>query len=172
MPERGTSGRPQPAEPPTDGFAAEFRFVAELRTEPRQFGGGHLDNAGAAELLSQARNRYFADAVAWPGIGRDTVWTSIRRVVIDYEGEAFTGERLFGGVRAVGRTRRTIHLREAVWAVEAQRMVVRCEAIVVTFDVATRSAIDVPPELWAHIERVEGPLPMLKAGKAAAAALG
>lgn len=155
-----------------DGVASEFGFVVELRTEPRQFGGGHLDNAGAAELLSQARNRYFAEAVAWPGIGRDTVWTSVRRLVIEYESEAFTGERLAAGVRCIGRTRRTVRLREAMWAADAGRVVARCEAVIVTFDVSSRTSIDVPAELWEHVQRFEGPLPTLESGVGAGTALG
>lgn len=140
-----------------------YRFVVEVPTEPRQFARGHLDNAGGAELLSTARNLYFAEAVAWPGIGPDTVWLPVRHVAIDYESEAFAGERLCCGVRACGRSRRTISLEQTMWEVRSGRVVLRCRAVVVVFDTVSKRSIAVPDELWAAVQRAEySPAPQRK----------
>jgi acyl-CoA thioesterase FadM len=158
---------PQPAAPGRtliDDQDTAYRFVVEVPTEPRQFAGGHLDNAGGAELLSAARNRYFAEAVAWPGIGPDTVWIPVRHVAIDYESEAFAGERLLCGVRACGRTRRTITLGQTMWEACSRRVVLRCTAVVVVFDTAVRRSIAVPDELWAAVQQAEYSAPPLGKG--------
>lgn len=132
-----------------------YRFVVEVRTEPRHFARGHLDNAGGAELLSCARNRYFDEAVAWPGIGPHTIWLPVRHVAIDYESEAFAGERLRCGVRARGRTRRTIAVEQTMWEAHHRRVVLRCTAVVVVFDTVAQRSIPVPDELWAAVRRAE-----------------
>jgi acyl-CoA thioesterase FadM len=146
---------PQPWRPLIDDPATAYRFVVEVPTEPRQFARGHLDNAGGAELLSAARNQYFAEAVAWPGIGPDTVWLPVRHVAIDYESEAFAGERLLCGVRARGRSLRTITVGQTMWEARSRRLVLRCTAVLVVFDTATRRSIAVPDELWAAVQRAE-----------------
>lgn len=144
-----------PWRPLIDDPDTAYRFVIEVPTEPRQFARGHLDNAGGAELLSTARNRYFAEAVAWPGIGPDTLWLPVRHVAIDYESEAFAGERFFCGVRVRGRSRRTIALEQTMWEVRSGRVVLRCKAVLVVFDTATKRSIAVPDELWAAVQRAE-----------------
>ena len=124
---------------------------------PRHFPWQHLDNAAAAELLSIARNRYFGEAIGWPGIGAETIWTTVRRVTIEYESEAFADEILIAGVRTVQRTNRTLLLHQSVWT-QTGREVVRSEAVVVTFDVRLRLVVTVPDEFWALIEAFDGPI--------------
>jgi acyl-CoA thioesterase FadM len=143
-------GRPLIDDPDT-----AYRFVIELATEPRQFARGHLDNAGGAELLSDARNRYFSEAVAWPGIGPHTVWLPVRHVAIDYESEAFSGERLLCGVRVRGRSTRTITLEQTMWEARSRRVVLRCTAVVVVFDTVSKRSIAVPDALWVAVQRAE-----------------
>lgn len=138
-------------------FGAPYRYVTPLPFIDRHFEREHLDNAAAADLLSIARNRYFGEAIDWPGIGSDRIWTAVRRVVIEYESEAFAGDVLMAGVRAVQRTNRTVILNQSVWTDGTRREVLRCEAVIVTFDVRIRSAIPVPDEFWALIEKFDGP---------------
>ena len=132
-----------------------YRFVVEVAALPRHFARGHLDNAGGAELLSCARNRYFAEAVAWPGIGPRTLWLPVRHVAIDYESEAFAGEMLRCGVRARGRSLRTITVGQTMWEARSRRVVLRCTAVVVVFDTVAQRSIPVPDELWAAVQRAE-----------------
>jgi acyl-CoA thioesterase FadM len=138
-------------------FGGPYRYVKTLPFIPRHFEREHLDNAAAADLLSIARNAYFGEAICWPGIGVDAVWTAARRVTIEYESEAFADELLLAGVRAVGRTNRTLSLHQAVWTATG-REVLRCEAVIVTFDARLRSAIPVPDEFWALIDTFDGPM--------------
>lgn len=139
-------------------FGGPYRYVTTLPFIPRHFEREHLDNAAAAELLSIARNRYFGEAINWPGVGADSIWTAVRRVTIEYESEAFDDEVLLAGVRTVQRTNRTLVLRQAVWAEGSGREVLRSEAVIVTFDVRRRLAIEVPDEFWALIEDFDGPI--------------
>jgi acyl-CoA thioesterase FadM len=138
-------------------FGGPYRYVTTLPFIPRHFEREHLDNAAAADLLSIARNRYFGEAIDWPGIGAEKVWTAVRRVVIEYESEAFADEVLIAGVRTVQRTQRTLVLHQAVWTAGTAREVLRCEAVIVTFDVRLRQAVSVPDEFWALIEKFDGP---------------
>jgi acyl-CoA thioesterase FadM len=136
-----------------------YRFVVEVSYEPRHFARGHLDNAGGAELLSCARNRYFAEAVAWPGIGPRTIWLPVRHVAIDYESEAFAGERLRCGVRARGRSTRTITVEQTMWEASSRRVVLRCTAVIVAFDTVAQRSIPVPDDLWAAVQKAEYSMP-------------
>ena len=140
-------------------FGGPYRYVTPLPFVPRHFERGHLDNAAAAELLSVARNNYFGEAIGWPGIGADSIWTSVRRVLIEYESEAWGDELLLAGVRAVNRTNRTVHLDQAIWTAESGREVVRCQTVVVTFDVRLRLAVPIPAEFWTLIDKFDGPMP-------------
>lgn len=140
-------------------FGGPYRYVTPLPFVPRHFERGHLDNAAAAELLSIARNKYFGEAIGWPGIGADSIWTSVRRVVIEYESEAWGDELLIAGVRAVNRTNRTVHLDQAIWAEGSGREVLRCRTVVVTFDVRLRLAVPIPAEFWTLIDKFDGPMP-------------
>lgn len=148
---------PSPAPSTAAYFGGPYRFVTTLPFIPRHFERQHLDNAAAADLLSIARNRYFDEAIDWPGIGADKIWTTVRRVTIEYESEAFADEVLLAGVRTVRRTNRTVGLHQAVWTSGTGREVLRCKAVIVTFEARSRTAVPVPEEFWALIEKFDGP---------------
>ena len=133
-----------------------YRYWQEAVTEPRHYSGGHLSALGADELLFDARSRYFADAVPWPGTP-GSFWLVYRHLVLDYVGEAFTGERLRCGVKAVSRGQRSIRMRQTLEvAGEYGRPVAHSKLVVVAFDVVRRTAIEVPAELWDAVVAFEG----------------
>jgi acyl-CoA thioesterase FadM len=140
----------RPGEPRDTGAAARdsYRYWQTAVTEPRHYSGGHLSALAADELLFDARGRYFADAVSLPGTP-GSFWLVYRHLVLDYVGEAFVGERLRCGVKAVSRGRRSIRMRQALEvAGKYGHPVVHAKLVVVAFDVVHRTAIEVPAELW------------------------
>lgn len=125
-----------------------YRYWQTAVTEPRHYSGGHLSALSADELLFDARSRYFADAVRLPG-PPGSFWLVYRHLVLDYVGEAFVGERLRCGVKAVSRGRRSIRMRQTLEvAGQHGHPVAHAKLVVVAFDVVRRTAIEVPPELW------------------------
>jgi acyl-CoA thioesterase FadM len=125
-----------------------YRYWQEAVTEPRHYSGGHLSAVGADELLFDARSRYFADAVSLPGTP-GSFWLVYRHLVLDYVGEAFVGERLRCGVKAVSRGKRSIRMRQTLEVVgKYDRPVAHSKLVVVAFDVVRRTAVEVPGELW------------------------
>jgi acyl-CoA thioesterase FadM len=141
-------GRPgEPRDLATAAFGC-YRYWQEAVTEPRHYSGGHLSALGADELLFDARSRYFADAVPLPGPS-GSFWLVYRHLVLDYVGEAFAGEPLRCGVRAVSRGKRSIRMRQTLEVVgKHSHPVAHSKLIVVAFDVVRRVAIEVPAELW------------------------
>lgn len=125
-----------------------YRYWQEAVTQPRHYSGGHLTALGADELLFDARGRYFADAVPLPGTA-SSFWLVYRHLVLDYVGEAFVGERLRCGVKAVSRGKRSIRMRQTLEVVGKHgHPVAHAKLVVVAFDVVRRTAIEVPAELW------------------------
>jgi len=145
---RVSRGRPgEPRDLATAAFGC-YRYWQEAVTEPRHYSGGHLSALGADELLFDARSRYFADAVPLPGPS-GSFWLVYRHLVLDYVGEAFAGEPLRCGVRAVSRGKRSIRMRQTLEVVgKHSHPVAHSKLIVVAFDVVRRVAIEVPAELW------------------------
>jgi acyl-CoA thioesterase FadM len=133
-----------------------YRYWLDSATEPRHYSGGHLSALAADELLFEARGRYFDEAVPIPTIV-SSLWLVYRHLVLDYVDEAFVGERLRCGVRAVSRGRRSIRMRQTLEvAGEYARPVAHARLVVVAFDVVHRSAIEVPAELWDAVVAFEG----------------
>jgi acyl-CoA thioesterase FadM len=146
----GRVNRRRPGEPRDMATASAdgFRYWQDAVTEPRLYSGGHLSALGADELLFDARGRYFADAVSLPGTP-GSFWLVYRHLVLDYVGEAFVGERLRCGVKAVSRGRRSIRMRQTLEVVgQYGHPVAHAKLVVVAFDVVRRTAIEVPAELW------------------------
>jgi acyl-CoA thioesterase FadM len=142
--------RSRPGEPRDMATASSgcYRYWQEAVTEPRHYSGGHLSALGADELLFDARSRYFADAVPLPGTA-GSFWLVYRHLVLDYVGEAFVGEPLRCGVKAVSRGKRSIRMRQTLEVVgKRSHPVAHSKLIVVAFDVLRRTAIEVPAELW------------------------
>jgi acyl-CoA thioesterase FadM len=155
----GSANGQQPGRPPDRATASSrdgYRYWLDSVTEPRHYSGGHLSALAADELLFEARNRYFAEAVPLPAIA-SSLWLVYRHLVLDYVAEAFTGERLRCGVKAVSRGRRSIRMRQTLQVVgEYQRPVAHARLVVVAFDVVRRTAIEVPAEVWETVVAFEG----------------
>ena len=135
--------------------ADAFRCWLPAVPEARHWSGGHLTALAADDLLFAARGTYFAEHVRWPGIGPH-FWLVYRRMEIDYLREAFLGEQLRSGTRALGRGRRSIQLRQVLQvAADQPRTIAVARLVVVAFDVTTRLAVDVPDGLWDAIASYE-----------------
>jgi len=144
----------QPAHEVQQPHGFDFVFVSELPLEDRHFNDAHLFAGSASELLINARSAYLK-AVAWPRLGPE-FWLIIRHLAIDYVTEAFAGERLWCGVRAVSRSAKTAHLELCVWEGDSRRVVLQGAIADVAFDVRARVAVEIPDDLWLAIERYEG----------------
>lgn len=146
----------QPRDAATFSSRDGYRYWLDVVTEPRHYSGGHLSALAADELLFEARGRYFAEAVPLPAIA-SSLWLVYRHLVLDYVDEAFTGERLRCGVKAVSRGRRSILMRQTLEVVgEYGRPVLHARLVVVAFDAVHRSAIEVPAEVWDTVVAFEG----------------
>ena len=149
---------PDPGRPVADIDESRIRDWRPAPVQDRHYSGGHLLALAADELFFAARGTYFGTTIGWPGIGAD-FWLVYRRLELDYLAEAFVGESLRTGVRAVGRSRRSLQLHQVLQSVAgAPRTIAVARLIVVAFDVRTRASVALPDELGQAIEAYEGPL--------------
>jgi acyl-CoA thioesterase FadM len=154
-PAGGSGNRRRPGHP-RDVALDQYRYWLDAATQPRHYSGGHLSALAADELLFEARGRYFAEAVPLPAIA-GSLWLVYRHLVLDYVDEAFAGERLRCGVKAVSRGRHSIRMRQTLEVSgDCARPVAHARLVVVAFDVVRRSAIEVPAELWDAVAGFEG----------------
>jgi acyl-CoA thioesterase FadM len=96
-------------------------------------------------LLAARESAPYGDAVPAP-----------RRVTTVLERECFPGDRLRRGIRAVSRSRRSFVCEAAVWLADTDALVVTEEIVTVVASRSTGQAIEIPADLWAGIERLEG----------------
>jgi acyl-CoA thioesterase FadM len=140
----------------------DFRFTTTVDLGQGDV-GFHVNNLEMTELLFKGRNSYLTAALgvdwqAWIGAGRNLV---IRQVVIDFLGEVREPTILVIGVRARSRRRRSITLDEAVWIAGTGEIVARGRSIHIAVSVDPPAAIELPAELVARAEEVEGePVPV------------
>jgi acyl-CoA thioesterase FadM len=149
------SGRPDPAF--DEDAIRDWRPAMLLE---RHYSGGHLTALAADELFFVARGLYFSDTINRSGIGPD-FWLIYRHIEVDYVAEAFVGEPVRTGVRAVGRSRRSVTMQQVLQAQAAAhpyRTIATARLIVVAFDVANRISVEVPDALWRAIEAFDGPV--------------
>jgi acyl-CoA thioesterase FadM len=150
-----TSVGASPAKPVVDVSA--FRDWQYVEPQDHQYSGGHLTALAADELFFNARGVYFGSSIGWPGIGSD-FWMIYRRLEMDYLAEAFVGEALRTGTRAVGRSQRSVRLEQVLQTVDGPRTIAVGRLVVVAFDVLRREPVAVPDEMWQAIEAFERPM--------------
>jgi acyl-CoA thioesterase FadM len=98
-----------------------------------------------SKYLARARE----DLVASP------VFPAMRRVSYSLDNEAFAGQPLQRGIKAVGRSRRACTFAAGLWHRDDGRMVHQAEMVTVFVDPGT-GAVPVPDDFWAAVENIEG----------------
>lgn len=113
----------------------------------------HLVDYQTQELLSTLWSKYLAQARK--DLPPSAVGPVMRRVSYSLDSEAFAGDRLQRGIRAVGRSRRSCTFAAALWQADTGTMVHQCE-IVTVFVEPGKGAVEVPDDFWAAVEKIEG----------------
>jgi acyl-CoA thioesterase FadM len=123
----------------------------------------HVSNLGIAQVLFEARNRYFERLPVPGGIWNARVIPMIRELLIRYEGEVEVGTPLRCTVAVTGRSRRSLTMEERAEDIsdpDRPRAVASARSVHVAVDTEAGGASEVPPALLALIEELQGaPVP-------------
>jgi acyl-CoA thioesterase FadM len=131
----------------------EFTLIEDV-TGPGEPGANHhLVDYQTQELVSTLWSKYLADAGA--GLEASAVSPAMRRVSYSLDNEAFGGDELQRGIKAVGRSRRSCTFAAALWHKADGRMIHSSEIITV-FVEPGKGAVEVPDDFWAAVEKIEG----------------
>jgi acyl-CoA thioesterase FadM len=114
----------------------------------------HLVDYETQELISKLWSKYVA--MAGEGTAAGNVVPAPKRITTVLESECFAGQALQRGIKAIARTRRTYTLQAALWHADDGRIVVSSEIVTVAADRSTGSAVEIPADVWANVERIEG----------------
>jgi acyl-CoA thioesterase FadM len=129
-----------------------FRFVDDVFA-PDAGSHIHVLDYEIQTLLSQGWQHYVAtirDGIA------ETPAPVVKQITTQFEAECFSGDRLRRGVRAVSRTRRSYVLEEALWRIGDGTVIATSQVVMTGIDRATGHAAELPPEMAAAIEALEG----------------
>ena len=131
-----------------------FRFVRDVVPSGHRI---HVHNLAIAELLFDARNAYIAEGVglSWQRLFDTQRNLVMRRLVIDYEREAHDGVPVKVGVRAAGRSRRTLTLDEVVWGAESGLPIIVAQSVQLVVRLDAQGAIDLPDDVVQQFEAYE-----------------
>jgi acyl-CoA thioesterase FadM len=113
----------------------------------------HLVDYQTQELVSRLWSIYLAQVRA--DLAPSPVGPVMRRASYSLDNEAFAGQSLRRGIRAVSRTRRSCTFAAALWHPEDGRMVHSAE-IVTVFVEPGKGSVEVPDDFWAGVEKLEG----------------
>jgi acyl-CoA thioesterase FadM len=131
----------------------EFTLIEDV-TGPGEPGANHhLVDYQTQELVSTLWSKYLADAGS--GLEASAVSPAMRRVSYSLDNEAFGGDELQRGIKAVGRSRRSCTFAAALWHKADGRMIHSSEIITV-FVEPGKGAVEVPDDFWAAVEKIEG----------------
>ena len=111
-----------------------------------------------AQVLFEARNRYFERLPVEGGIWFERVIPMIRELVIRYESETAQLAPLRCSVVVVGRSRRSLVMEESVTDLgdpEHPRLVATARSVHVAVDTQAGGSAEVPASLVALIEQVQ-----------------
>jgi acyl-CoA thioesterase FadM len=116
-------------------------------------GDHHLVDYQTQELVSTLWSKYLAQARA--DLAPSPVTPALRRVTYGLDNEAFAGQPLQRGIKMIGRSRRSCTFAGALWHAGDGRMVQSGE-IVTVFVEPGKGSVEVPPDFWEAVERIEG----------------
>jgi acyl-CoA thioesterase FadM len=131
----------------------EYTIVEDV-TGPGEPGDDHhLVDYQTQELVSTLWSKYLAQARQ--DLAPSPVVPALRRVSYSLDSEAFAGQPLQRGIRAVGRSRRSSTFAAGLWHAADGRMVHSAEMVTV-FVEPGQGAVEVPDDFWAAVEKIEG----------------
>jgi acyl-CoA thioesterase FadM len=119
-------------------------------------GGAHLSAPEITELFFRGWMRYLSVGT---GLGEGTVFgaravPTTREFTVSLLREIYADDELRLGIRAVSRRRRSFTLELSLQRVVDDSVAATCRTVQVCVDAS--GAVEVPPELWAAVERLEG----------------
>lgn len=114
----------------------------------------HLVDYQTQELVSRLWSIYLA--TAREKLTKASWVPAMRRVSYMLDSEAFAGQPLQRGIRVLSRSRRSCVFGADLWHRDDGRMVHRAELVTVFVDPTQGGAVEVPEDLWAAIEALEG----------------
>ena len=132
----------------------EYTIIEDVTADAGPAGGHHhMVDYQTQELVSLLWSKYLARARE--GLAPSTVIPAMRRVSYSLDNEAFGGQELQRGIRAVSRSRRSCTFAAGLWHADDGRMVHRAEMVTVFVDPG-KGAVEVPEDFWSAIEGIEG----------------
>lgn len=136
-------------------FREDFRRLDDIKA-PDAGKSGHIDIVQITALFFDAWMGYLVPGL---GLDREAVFQPsgrpiMRSTTVDVEAEINPGQVLQCGVRALARRTRSFTL-EGLLAHDG-RPAARGHLVLVTVDTNTGRSVEIPEELWAAVERVEG----------------
>jgi acyl-CoA thioesterase FadM len=131
----------------------QFTMIEDIAGPGEVGSRHHLIDYQTQELVSTLWSKYLANAGS--GLAPTAVMPAMRRVSYALDNEAFAGDQLQRGIKAVGRSRRSCTFAVAVWHAADGRMVHSGE-IVTVFVEPGKGAVEVPADFWAEVEKIEG----------------
>ncbi len=113
----------------------------------------HLVDYETQELVSKLWSAYLARVRK--DLAPSPIGPVMRRVTYMLDNEAFPGQPLQRGIRAIGRSRRSCTFAGALWHADDGRMVSSGE-IVTVFVEPGKGAVEIPEDFWEAVEKFEG----------------
>jgi len=113
----------------------------------------HLVDYQTQELVSRLWSAYLAKNRA--GMSTTGAQPAMRRVTYSLDNEAFAGDELQRGIKAVSRTRRGFTCDAALWHKGDGRYVHRAELVTVWVEPG-KGAVEIPDDFWRNVEAMEG----------------
>jgi acyl-CoA thioesterase FadM len=113
----------------------------------------HLVDYETQELVSRLWSAYLAQVRK--DLAPSPVGPVMRRVSYVLDNEAFPGQQLQRGIRAISRSRRSCTFAGALWHADDGRLVSSGE-IVTVFVEPGKGAVEVPEDFWKAVEELEG----------------
>src|SRR5438876_1005111 len=113
----------------------------------------HLVDYQTQELVSRLWSAYLAKNRQ--GLPMADAQAAMRRVTYTLDNEAFAGDELQRGIKAVSRTRRGFTCQAALWHKADGRYVHRAEIVTVWVEPG-KGAVEIPEDFWANVEGMEG----------------
>lgn len=131
----------------------EYTIVEDITGPGTPGESHHLVDYETQELVSTLWSKYLAQARE--GLAPSAVIPAMRRVSYSLDSEAFAGQSLQRGIKAVSRSRRSCTFAAGLWHGDDGRMVHQAEMVTVFVEPGAGS-VAVPDDFWAAVEKIEG----------------
>jgi acyl-CoA thioesterase FadM len=113
----------------------------------------HIVDYQTQEIVSTLWTKYLAQIRS--GLAPTDVAQAMRRVTYTLDNEAFAGDKLQRGIRAVSRSRRACTFAAALWHADDGRLVHSAELVTVFVEPGV-GAVGIPDDFWSAVEKLEG----------------